>query len=110
MITTEREGNAKAIMEQKNSIESKRVLATDTFGSISEGNVDEFLKYLPGVRIEYVEADARSVSPGLVSASTRTAAAIACALTCARAGLKPRAICRVACGRRSELAKRPGFS
>jgi TonB-dependent receptor len=64
VITTEREGNAKAIMEQKNSIEAKRVLATDTFGSISEGNVGEFLKYLPGVLIDYVEADARSVSLG----------------------------------------------
>ena len=64
VVTTEREGNAKAIMEQKNSIEAKRVLATDTFGSISEGNVGEFLKYLPGVLIDYVEADARSVSLG----------------------------------------------
>lgn len=64
VVSSEREGNAKAIMEQKNSIESKRVLATDTFGSISEGNVGEFLKYLPGVMIDYVEADARSVSLG----------------------------------------------
>jgi TonB-dependent receptor len=64
VVQTEREGNAKAIMEQKNSIESKRVLATDTFGSISEGNVGEFLKYLPGVMIDYTEADARSVSIG----------------------------------------------
>jgi len=64
VVATEREGNAKAIMEQKNSIESKRVLATDTFGTISEGNVGEFLKYLPGVLIDYVEADARSVSLG----------------------------------------------
>ena len=51
-------------MEQKNSIEAKRVLATDTFGSISEGNVEEFFKYLPGVMIDYTEADARSVSLG----------------------------------------------
>ncbi len=64
VVATEREGNAKAIMEQKNSIESKQVLATDTFGSISEGNVGEFLKYLPGVLVDYVEADARSVSLG----------------------------------------------
>ncbi len=64
VVATEREGNAKAIMEQKQSIESKRVLATDTFGSISEGNVGEFLKFLPGVLIDYVEADARSVSLG----------------------------------------------
>src|SRR5687767_1339604 len=64
VVASEREGNAKAIMEQKNSIEAKRVLATDTFGSISEGNVGEFMKYLPGVMIDYVEADARSVSLG----------------------------------------------
>lgn len=64
VVASEREGNAKAIMEQKNSIEAKRVLATDTFGTISEGNVGEFLKYLPGVLIDYVEADARSVSLG----------------------------------------------
>ena len=64
VVASEREGNAKAIMEQKQSIEAKRVLATDTFGSISEGNVGEFLKYLPGVMIDYTEADARSVSLG----------------------------------------------
>lgn len=64
VVASEREGNAKAVMEQKQSLESKRVLATDTFGTISEGNVGEFLKYLPGVLIDYVEADARSVSLG----------------------------------------------
>ncbi|MCX6954488.1 MAG: TonB-dependent receptor [Verrucomicrobia bacterium] len=64
VVATEREGNAKAIMEQRNSIEAKRVLATDTFGSISEGNVGEFMKYLPGVMIDYTEADARSISLG----------------------------------------------
>ncbi len=63
-VATEREGNAKAVMEQKNSIESKQVIASDTFGSISEGNVGEFLKYMPGVMIDYTEADARSVSLG----------------------------------------------
>ena len=64
IVASEREGNAKAIMEQRNSIEAKRVIATDTFGSISEGNVGEFLKYMPGVMIDYTEADARSVSLG----------------------------------------------
>lgn len=64
VVATEREGNSKAIMEQKNSIEAKQVIAADSFGSISEGNVGEFLKYLPGVMIDYTEADARSVSLG----------------------------------------------
>lgn len=63
-VASEREGNAKVIMEQKNSIEAVRVLASDSFGSISEGNVGEFLKYLPGIMIDYTEADARSVSLG----------------------------------------------
>jgi iron complex outermembrane receptor protein len=64
VVASDREGNAKAIMEQKNSLEAKRVVSTDTFGSISEGNVGEFLKYMPGVVIDYTEADARSVSLG----------------------------------------------
>lgn len=64
VVATEREGNAKVIMEQKASIEAKQIIATDSFGSVSEGNVGEFLKYLPGVQIDYTEADARSVSLG----------------------------------------------
>jgi iron complex outermembrane recepter protein len=59
VISTEREGNAKAIMQQRNSMTVGRSVASDVFGDVTEGNVGEFLKYLPGVELEYVEADTR---------------------------------------------------
>lgn len=59
-VSTEREGNAKAIMAQKNSMNVMNAVTSDVFGNTSEGNVGEFLKYLPGVDLEYVEADTRT--------------------------------------------------
>lgn len=57
-----REGMSQAIAIQKVSIQSKMVAASDQFGEISEGNVGEYLKYLPGVGIDYNANDARGVS------------------------------------------------
>jgi iron complex outermembrane recepter protein len=59
VVTAEREGNAKAIMNQRNSMTVGRAVSSDIFGEVTEGNVGEFLKYLPGVDLEYVEADTR---------------------------------------------------
>jgi len=59
-VSTAREGNAKAIMEQKHSMQVTNIVAAETFGNIAEGNVGEFVKYLPGIQMDYVEADARS--------------------------------------------------
>jgi iron complex outermembrane recepter protein len=59
-VSSEREGNAKAIMTQRNSMNITNSVSSDVFGITSEGNVGEFLKYLPGVDIEYVEADSRA--------------------------------------------------
>ena len=59
-VSSEREGNAKAIMAQRNSMNVTNSVSSDVFGSTSEGNVGEFLKYLPGVDLEYVEADTRT--------------------------------------------------
>ncbi len=42
-----------AINEEKNSVNIKNVIASDAFGDIPEGNVGEFVKYLPGVLITY---------------------------------------------------------
>lgn len=61
VIGAEREGNAKAVMEQKNSVNMKKVIASDVFGDVSEGNVGEFLKLMPGVSVDYVEADVRTI-------------------------------------------------
>jgi TonB-dependent receptor len=58
-VTTELDGNAKALQSQKNSMSLSRSVASDAFGNVTEGNVGEFLKYLPGVELEYVEADTR---------------------------------------------------
>lgn len=56
-----REGNAKAIVEQRQAPNVKTVIASDAFGAVSEDNVGEFLKYMSGLSIDYVENDARQV-------------------------------------------------
>lgn len=58
----EYEGNALALNEQRYSPNVKVVVSADAFGDISEGNPGEFLKYLPGLSVDYVAADVRTVS------------------------------------------------
>ena len=55
VVSAERFKNAAAIAiaEERNSINIKNVISTDTFGEIPGGNVGEFIKYLPGVELEY---------------------------------------------------------
>ncbi len=68
-VAAEREGNAKAIMAQRNSMNISNSVSADVFGTTSEGNVGEFLKYLPGVDLEYVEADTRTPRLGALDPS-----------------------------------------
>lgn len=56
------EGNAIAINEQRYAKGLKVVMASDAFGDVTEGNAGEFLKFLPGVTVDYVAADVRTVS------------------------------------------------
>src|SRR5205823_4057758 len=42
----------------------KTVVAADEFGAASEGDVGEFLKFLPGVSMDTLAGDARQVSLG----------------------------------------------
>ncbi len=56
------EGNAIATNEQRYAKGVKVVMAADAFGDVTEGNVGEFLKFLPGVTVDYVAADVRTVS------------------------------------------------
>lgn len=58
----EYEGDALATNEQRYAPNVKVVMASDSFGAINEGNPGEFLKYLPGVTVDYVAADVRTVS------------------------------------------------
>ncbi len=58
----EMSGAALAINEQRFAPNMKTVVATDEFGDIAEGNVGEFLKFLPGVNIDYAGGNARDIS------------------------------------------------
>ncbi|MBI4624462.1 MAG: TonB-dependent receptor, partial [Verrucomicrobia bacterium] len=60
-VSSEREGNAKAIMEQRAALNMKSVVASDNFGDVTGGNIGEFMKYLPGIVMDYTDADARAV-------------------------------------------------
>lgn len=60
-VSSEREGNAKAIMEQRNSMNITNSVASDVFGDVAEGNVGEFLKHMPGVELDLVQGEIRTI-------------------------------------------------
>ena len=64
VVATSREmsGAALAINEQRYAPNLRNVVATDEFGDIAEGNVAEFLKFMPGVNIDYAGGNARDIS------------------------------------------------
>ena len=56
------EGEALATNEQRFAQNIKNVVATDAFGDVTEGNVAEFMKFMPGVTIEYSDASPNAVA------------------------------------------------
>lgn len=66
VVESTRETNAEAIAtnEQRFASNIKSVMSSDAFGDVLEGNVGEFLKYMPGVTVDYVAADVRTISVG----------------------------------------------
>jgi len=64
VVSSEREGAAKAIMDQRNSMNITNTVASDTFGDNPEGNVGEFLKHLPGVELDLFYGEVRTVRLG----------------------------------------------
>jgi iron complex outermembrane recepter protein len=64
VVETEREGQSKMVAEQKQAVNIKQVMSADSFGDMSEQNIGEFLKYMPGITIDYVETDTRAASMG----------------------------------------------
>ncbi len=58
-VASEREGNAKAIQAQRKDMNIITSVSSDIFGDVADGNVGEFLKYLPGVDLDYVESEPR---------------------------------------------------
>ncbi|WP_438479223.1 carboxypeptidase regulatory-like domain-containing protein [Oleiharenicola lentus] len=59
VVSSEVEGQAKAIQNQRRSTTIGDHVSSDEFGDSADGNVGEFLKHLPGVDLEYVQFDAR---------------------------------------------------
>ncbi|ATC63315.1 hypothetical protein CMV30_04735 [Nibricoccus aquaticus] len=64
VVSGEREGNAKAIMEQRSSMNITNHIASDVFGENAEGNIGEFLRNVPGVQLDTVNGEVRNVSLG----------------------------------------------
>ena len=64
VVATSRElsGAALAINEQRYASNMLTVLSTAEFGDIAEGNVGEFLKFMPGVNLDTAGGNARDVS------------------------------------------------
>ena len=56
------EAAAIAINEQRFAPNVRNVVSTDEFGAVAEGNVAEFLRYLPGLTVDLSGGDARTVS------------------------------------------------
>ena len=70
-VAAQREMDAAAIAinEQRFAGGIKNVVNTDAFGDIAEGNIGDFVKFLPGVTIDYVSPDARTISVRGVAAN-----------------------------------------
>jgi iron complex outermembrane recepter protein len=60
-VSSEREGNAKAIMDQRNSMNITNTVASDVFGDMAEGNIGDFLRNIPGIDLELTQGEVRNV-------------------------------------------------
>lgn len=60
-VSTDREGNAKAIMDQRKSMNVTNTVASDAFGDNAEGNIGEFLRNMPGVELDLFYGEVRNV-------------------------------------------------
>ena len=64
VVATEREGQAKAIMERRAATNAVNVVASDNYGELTMGDVGEFMKSMPGISLDYVEVDTSAVRIG----------------------------------------------
>ena len=62
VVASEREYNAAAIAinEQRFAANRKDVVSTDAFGEINQGNVGEFVKFLPGISLDVKDGNTPS--------------------------------------------------
>lgn len=62
VVAAEVEGNAAEINKQKKADYFMESVSADSLGTVPDGNLGEFLRYVPGLQINYVNADASTVS------------------------------------------------
>jgi iron complex outermembrane receptor protein len=62
VVASEVEGNAAAVNQQKKSDFFVQAISADTLGNVAEGNIGEFLRYVPGIQVNFSNADASTVS------------------------------------------------
>ena len=62
VVAAEAEGNAAAINQQKKSDVFIQAISADTLGIVPDGNIGEFLRYVPGIQVNFTNADASTVS------------------------------------------------
>lgn len=70
VVPGEREGNARAVTDQRNAANVKNVISSDAFGAILEENIGTFLQRLPGITMGEIEGApiyvrVRGISPNL---------------------------------------------
>ncbi|NUN52752.1 MAG: FHA domain-containing protein, partial [Planctomycetaceae bacterium] len=61
-VAREMDAAALAINEQRFAPDIRTVVSTDEFGSVAESNIGEFLKFMPGLSIDYNAGNPREVS------------------------------------------------
>ena len=61
VVKSQYDAQAAAINEQRFAAGNKAVIDAEALGNINEGNIGEFVKFLPGISINYVAADVRSI-------------------------------------------------
>ena len=61
-VAAEAEGNAAALNQQKKSDVFIQAISADTLGIVPDGNIGEFLRYVPGIQVNFSNADASTVS------------------------------------------------
>lgn len=61
VVSSQRVGESKALMEQRNSQDIKNVVSSEQFGDVVGGNIAEFLKNVPGIELDLDRGEATSV-------------------------------------------------
>ena len=60
-VAGDREGNAAAIVQQREAVNVQNVVTSDAFGNIAKGNVGNFLKRIPGIAGTTDEVDTENI-------------------------------------------------